>query len=250
MKAFLLAAGKGTRLSPLTDSIPKCLVDIAGTPLLEIWIGLFERNSVKEVLINTHHLSEMVKNFLKSLQSPVNIQTVHEKRLLGSGGTVLANRDFVNDQEDFIIAYADNLTNINLQDMVEHHRRFRRKGGILTMGLFHAPDPSACGIAELDSKRKIVAFTEKPINPASDLANGGIYVVSNEIFRFFPESVPEDSILDFGFHILPKLVGQMYGYEILDYLKDIGTIDALEAARKEWPLTVTHRTGFKTFNRV
>ncbi len=236
MKAFLLAAGKGTRLSPLTDSIPKCLMPIAGKPLLEIWIDLLEKNGVTEILINTHHLSKEVERFVESLGNPVNIKTVYEKKLLGSGGTVLANRNFVKDEEDFIIAYADTLTNINLLDMVEHHRRIRKKGGILTMGLFHAPAPSACGIAELDSEQKIVAFTEKPKNPSGNLANGGIYVASNEIFSFFPESVPDGSILDFGFHILPKLAGHMYGYEILDYLKDIGTIDTLEAARKEWPL--------------
>jgi len=236
MKAFLLAAGKGTRLSPLTDSTPKCLMAIDEKPLLEIWIDLFEQNGVTEVLINTHHLSEAVERFVESLHTPVNIKTVYEKTLLGSGGTVLVNRNFVKNEENFIIAYADTLTNINLLDMVEHHRRFRKKGGIMTMGLFHAPDPSACGIAELDSEQKIVTFMEKPENPSGNLANGGIYVTSNEIFSFFPESVPNGSILDFGFHILPKLAGRMYGYQILDYLKDIGTIDLLEAARKEWPL--------------
>jgi len=236
MKAFLLAAGKGARLRPLTDSTPKCLMTIAGKPLLEIWINLFEKNGVTEVLINTHHLSEAVERFVESLHTSVNIKTVYEKTLLGSGGTVLVNRNFVKDEEDFIIAYADTLTNINLLDMVEHHRRFKKKSGILTMGLFHTPDPSACGIAELDSEQKIVTFIEKPENPSGNLANGGTYVASNTIFSFFPKSVPDGSILDFGFHILPKLAGHMYGYEILDYLKDIGTIHALEAARKEWPL--------------
>ena len=239
MKAFLLAAGKGTRLSPLTDSTPKCLMTIAGKPLLEIWIELFVKNGVTEVLINTHHLSNAVERFVESLHTPANIKTVYEKTLLGSGGTVLINRSFVKDEEDFIIAYADTLTNINLRDMVGHHRRFRNKDGILTMGLFHASDPSACGIAELDSEKKIVTFTEKPENPSGSLANGGIYVASNEIFSFFPESVPDGSVLDFGFHILPALAGHMYGYEILDYLKDIGTIVALEEAQKEWSLINT-----------
>ncbi|MFO7558422.1 MAG: nucleotidyltransferase family protein [Desulfobacterales bacterium] len=236
MKAFLLAAGKGTRLSPLTDSTPKCLMTIAGKPLIEIWINLLEKNGVKEVLINTHHLSEKVERFVERLHTSVKITTVYEKTLLGSGGTVLVNQPFVKDEKDFIIAYADTLTNMNLFDMAEHHRHIKKKGGILTMALFHAPDPSACGIAELDLEQKIVTFVEKPENPSGSLANGGIYVASNEIFSFFPKSVPDGSILDFGFHILPELAGRMYGYEILDYLKDIGTIDALEAARKEWPL--------------
>ncbi len=236
MKAFLLAAGVGTRLRPYTDKTPKCLMPIQGIPLLEIWITLLEKNNINEVLINTHHLADQVEAFVKRIQKKVRIKitTKYEKNLLGSGGTILSNRNFVDGGNDFLIIYADNLTNIDLKKMIGFHSDCKKKGGILTMGLFHAPDPRACGIAELDKDKKVINFIEKPKNPLSDLANGGIYITSPRIYEYFPEPVTREPVIDFGYHILPQLKEQMYGYEIEEYLKDIGTIEAYDTARREW----------------
>jgi len=131
MKAFLLAAGEGTRLKPYTDTVPKCLMPINGKPLLEIWINLLESHGITDVLVNTHHQAEKVESFVKHIksQAKVTITTVYEPRLLGSAGTVAAQRDFIIDNDDFIIAYADNLTNINLSNMIEFHRGCRIRGG-------------------------------------------------------------------------------------------------------------------------
>lgn len=238
MKAYLLAAGKGTRLRPYTDAHPKCLIPIHGVPLLRIWIDLLEQHGVREVLINTHHHAGQVQAFLSGLrpQTRVVLHSVHEPHLLGSAGTIRQNRDFVADQEDFVIAYADNLTNLDLTKMIDFHYNFRSMGGVLTMGLMRAPDPAACGIAAVDGTSRITRFVEKPRNPESNLANGGVYIASGEIFEFFPS--PEDGktdVLDLGHHILPLLTGRMYGYEIKDYLRDIGTPQAYEKALQEWP---------------
>jgi len=211
MRAFLLAAGMGTRLLPLTENRPKCLMPVADTPLLEIWIRLLAHHGITDVLINTHHHAHKVDTFIEQLQSRVNlnITLVNEKKLLGSGGTVWKNRDFVRKEDDFIIAYADTLTNINLSKMMEYHRIYLKTGGILTMGLFHAQNPQACGIVELEKDRKILTFTEKPEKPASNLANGGIYMASTEIFNYFPRLESKDIFLDFGHHVLPSLTGRM-----------------------------------------
>lgn len=238
MKAYLLAAGKGTRLKPYTDAHPKCLIPIHGVPLLRIWIDLLERHAVREVLINTHHHAEQVQSFLSEFQphTRVVLHSVYEQRLLGSAGTIRKNRDFVAGQEDFIIAYADNLTNLDLTKMIDFHHNFRSMGCVLTMGLMRAPDPAACGIATVDATSRITRFVEKPRNPESNLANGGVYIASGEIFDFFPlaeEGATE--VLDLGHHILPLLTGRMYGYEIDAYLRDIGTPQAYEKALQEWP---------------
>lgn len=239
MKAFLLAAGKGTRLKPYTDTLPKCLVPIQGKPLLEIWINLLERHGITDVLVNTHHQAEKVDAFVSSAmpRAKVSITTVYEPTLLGSAGTVAAHRDFIDEGDDFIIAYADNLTNMNLSNMVGFHRRCKPRGAILTMGLFRAPNPSACGIAVLDADAKITSFTEKPPVPLSNLANGGIYVASPAVFDYLPDHRNDstDAVLDFGYQVFPLLLGKMYGYEIKEYLRDIGTIDAYQAALEEWP---------------
>jgi len=105
------------------------------------------------------------------------------------------------------------------------------------MGLIRVPNPSACGIAEVDGQGKITTFVEKPEHPSDNLANAGIYIASKNIFNFFPKpnEYHEEEVLDFGYHILPRMTDRMYGYEIKEYLRDIGTIESYNNACKEWP---------------
>jgi len=239
MKAFLLAAGKGTRLRPYTDTLPKCLMPIQGKPLLEIWIDLFMAHGVDRVLINTHHFADQVAQTAERLteETTLEIATVYEPELLGSGGTILENRDFIDAGEDFLIAYADNLTDINLSAMAAFHRNQKAAGKLLTMGLFRTAQPKACGIATLDASQTVTGFEEKPENPESNLANAGIYMATYNVLRACGEirQRVSEKIFDFGFHVLPRLVGKMGGYEIPDYLTDIGTVEAYERALEEWP---------------
>ena len=111
-------------------------------------------------------------------------------------------------------------------------------GGGVTMGLFRASDPRSCGIAILDTKGKIKDFIEKPPLPMGNLANGGIYIASPALFDYLlkHQNNQPNSIFDFGYHILPSLLGKMYGYEIKEYLRDIGTVDSYQIALKEWSL--------------
>lgn len=237
MKAFLLAAGRGTRLRPYTDRLPKCLIPIHGRPLLRIWIDLLMTYGVDDIFINTHHHAGQVERFVKEVQQDVSVSitTGFEKELLGSGGTLLHNRWFVDGCEDFVIAYADNLTRLNLDSMRRAHLDFKQNGAVLTMGLFHTPAPQACGIAVLQENGKIISFVEKPQNPVSRLANAGIYIATKDFFNYTPtQMTPGSGIVDLGFHILPAMVGRMYGYVIPEYLRDIGTVESYYQALKEW----------------
>ena len=83
MKAFLLAAGLGTRLRPITDQIPKCMLPIDGQPMLDIWLDAFDRAGVDEVLVNTHHLPEVVSQHVKQRAGSPIVKTVFEPELLG-----------------------------------------------------------------------------------------------------------------------------------------------------------------------
>jgi len=239
MKAFLLAAGKGTRLRPYTDRHPKCLMPIHGRPLLEIWIDLLQAHGVDKVLINTHHLADQVEKAAAHLRAEkvLDIHTVHEPELLGSAGTLLANTDFIDSGEDFLIVYADNLTNLNLSAMLGRHAEHKAAGHVLTMGLFRTTTPRACGIATVDAAQTVIRFMEKPVKPESNLANAGIYVATYNILetcRAIRQTLGP-GILDIGFHVLPELVGRMGGYEITDTLIDIGTVAAYEQALEIWP---------------
>ena len=230
MKAFLLAGGFGTRLKPLTDTTPKCLVPINGVPLMEWWLRLLKKHGVTEVIVNTHYLYGQVRDYIQQYnQRDTGLRVIefYEDTLLGSGGTINANRDFVEDGEDFFVCYANNLTDINLSEMM---RKKKKKSGVLTMALFHTNKPSQCGIAELDSSGKIIEFIEKPEHPKSNLANAGIYVTNKNVFEVFPKA----EFIDFGKDILPKLVDRMFGWSIDGYLIDIGTMDNYQRAQEEW----------------
>lgn len=231
MKAFLMAAGLGTRLRPITNTIPKCMVPIKGRPLLSWWMELFEKHNVSDVLINTHYLAEPVRNFISSYNgqsNKVRIYESYEPTLLGSAGTLKENKKFVEDESSFLICYADNLTNINLSELIFWHEQVNP---VLTMGLFYTNNPTGCGIATLNDKHIITEFVEKPKHPASNLANAGIYVAGQEIFNYIPAGKGET---DMGKDVLPLLIGKMAGYEIKDYLLDIGTIGNYQKAQEEW----------------
>lgn len=241
MKAYLLAAGLGSRLRPITDTTPKCLVEIAGHPMLDWWAKLLQETGVTQILINTHYLHEQVREYIhifNGLHSEIKFVEFYEKELLGSGGTVSANRDFIGGDEDFLICYADNLCNVKLQELIKFHKD---RQAILTMALFRTNHPEQCGIAALDDEGKITEFVEKPSYPKSNLANAGIYVANRKLFDYFMDS----EFLDFGKDVLPLLTGRMYGWETRDYLIDIGTMDNYKKAQKEWKYdynkdTLTH----------
>src|SRR5258708_37325631 len=95
MKAFILAAGNGERLRPLTDTIPKCLLPIQGVPLLEIWLELCCRHGIGEVLVNTHSHAKAGRNVVRQRRDGLKGHLVQEETLLGSAGTLLANRRWI-----------------------------------------------------------------------------------------------------------------------------------------------------------
>ncbi len=225
-RAFLLGAGLGTRLRPLTDHSPKCLLPIAGKPLLAYWIALLEHHGFTDVLINLHHLPEQVIDYLSSTRTALRFETFHEPELLGSAGTVRANRAFVADGQPFLIAYADNLTNVNLTALMDFHLQHRP---VLTVGLFESDEPHRCGIVELDADGRVVGFEEKPERPRSNLANAGLYVAEPGLLDCLPADIPSD----FGRHVLPKLVGAMRGFRLSEPLIDIGTLASYEQAQKD-----------------
>jgi mannose-1-phosphate guanylyltransferase len=227
MRAFLLAAGQGTRLRPITDTTPKCLVEVDGRPLLDIWLDAFAKAGIQEVLVNTHHLAGRVAAHVAERTSPPAVRLSHEPVLLGSAGTLLANRDFVADDDMFLVVNADNLTDFDLGVLIDAHRADTT---IATLTVFRAPRPSECGIVDVVDGR-VVGFAEKPAEPRSDLANAGIYAFHPKVLDEIPEPLPRD----IGFDLLPRLVGLARALTLDDaYFLDIGTPSALEQARGDW----------------
>jgi len=224
MNCFLLAAGKGTRLKPITNTIPKCLVPINNKPLLSYWFDLFEFYKIEEVLINVHYLPDKVIEFVNKYKGNLKITTIFEKDLLGSFGTLVQNIEKYKNEDSLFVCYADNLTNFNIKEFIFFHNSHDKP---VTVGLFTTPFPKQCGIIELDIESNIISFEEKPENPKSNLANAGIYMIDvSEISKY----KMGNRILDIAFDFLPNYINNMKGYLTNEFLYDIGDVKKLKFA--------------------
>lgn len=227
-RAVLLAAGLGTRLRPISDTLPKCLVPVCGRPLLSYWFDALERAGIHEVLINTHHLVDQVRSYLEQLPPRFRVTEAHEPELLGSAGTLRANADWLRAGETAVVIYADNLSNLDLEELVGHHLRHDPP---ITMALFRTPHPTQCGIVELDAEGRVLGFEEKPARPRGDLANAGIYALGHGAWA----EIAAGDAFDLAYDVLPSFVGRMRGFVHEGYHRDIRDVDALQRAQLEAP---------------
>lgn len=227
-RALLLAGGLGTRLRPLTETVPKCLIPVAGRPILDYWVDALNRAGIAEALLNTHHHAGQVRDYIAAVNARGGVQLTEafEPELLGSAGTVAANRGWADGAGAVVVIYADNLSDLDLGALVAFHRGHDDP---MSMALFHAPVPENCGIATLDADGRITDFTEKPEKPASDLANAGIYVLNPEAWR----EIADMDAFDFGFDVIPNFTNRMKAYTHKGYHLDIGTHPALENANND-----------------
>lgn len=227
MRAFLLAAGIGSRLRPITDTTPKCMLPIGGRPLLDIWLDAFAQAGVDEVLVNLHHLPDVVREHLRTRTAQPRVLLSYEATLLGSAGTLAANREWARGEDFFLACNADNLTDFDLTSLIKAHREH---GSVATLAVFHSENPSAGGVVEVDPSGTIVGFAEKPANPVSDLVNAGIYAFAPSVIDEIGGKPPTD----IGYDLIPSLVGRAHAVPVEGYFRDIGTPDAYRRAQEEW----------------
>lgn len=229
MKALLLAAGFGTRLRPLTNTTPKCLVTIKDKVLLGIWLERLTQAGIEAFLINTHHLSDQVETYIEGSPYSDKVTLVPEEKLLGTAGTLIANLNFF-EGRDGLLVHADNYCLANFDDFIQAHRQ-RPPYCLMTMMTFRSETPKTCGIVELDAKGVVVGFHEKVANPPDNLANGAIYMLSSELMHTMATDLHEVS--DFSTEVLQRLVGRIYTYETPEYFIDIGSPESLKKANSK-----------------
>jgi mannose-1-phosphate guanylyltransferase len=239
MRALLLAAGTGSRLLPITATTPKCLVVINGRPLLDYWLELLFGAGIERVLVNTHWLAEQVDACVKASRWASRIDLVHEAELLGTGGTVLANREWFQGRP-FVLAHADNLTDFDVAGLIVAHRA-RPSGHLMTMLGFRTDDARSCGILELDDRRTVVAFHEKVEHPPGNLANGAVYVFEPEIIDAIAGR--GNPVVDLSTEVIPGFIGRILCVETNAYHRDIGTPESLRRACAEFRERPGNRIG-------
>ena len=224
MKAILLAAGLGTRLRPITNTVPKCLVPIDGKPLLQIWLERLTLAGIGPFLINTHYLAEQVAAFIEAGPFFDQITLIHEPTLLGTAGTLVANLDFFKEEDGFLI-HADNYCLADMGKFIQAHEE-RPTECLMTMMTFRTNDPTSCGVLELDDRGVVLGFHEKEPEPPGNLANSAIYILSKELIQQFKSEFSNS--LDFSTDVIPRLINKIYTYQTHETFVDIGSIASYE----------------------
>lgn len=229
MRAMILAAGKGTRLFPLTGEVPKPMAPVADTPIIRHIFDLLARHGVTDAYVNVHYLADALLRAYGE-ESQVNgmiVRLVREEELSGTAGgvkrlaTVAPAGKF---DETFVVVSGDALTDVDIRDLVAFHKQ---KGALATIALHRVFDTSEFGVVEADEEDNILGFQEKPDpkEAISTLANTGIYVFEPRALEY----IPENTFFDFARDVFPRLLeaGERFiGYQGNFYWSDIGTLEA------------------------
>lgn len=229
MRALLLAGGEGTRLRPITNTIPKCLVPIGGRALLDYWFDLVFAAGFERVLVNTSYLADKVRAHVAASRWRDRVDLVHEPTLLGTGGTVLANRAYFG-RAPFLVAHADNLTDFDAAGLFAAHRA-RPAGCAITMLAFHTDRPQQSGILALDAHNVVQGFFEKVANPPGTLANAAVYIFDPEVVDFIVAL--GRPVVDLSTEVIPAFLGRILAVTHIGYHRDIGTPDSLAQAHAD-----------------
>ncbi len=254
MKAIILAAGKGTRLRPLTYGVPKPLLPLKGKPMLD-WVirSVLSGNSIDEIFVGisgtsgkglderilSHTHGICIDSYLKNMDYGVPVTTITTPQRETAGDILHILQENNIKSGTVLVAYGDNLTSFNLDDMISYHRRCRERLGVsATVLLFEAPENEVdrFGIADVEDSSGftlIKSFVEKPKKDEapSRLANGGYYIIEvGDIINMFPrEKIKMEQ------SVFPELAarGRLAGFVAkLPFWLDISTIEAYEEASK------------------
>jgi mannose-1-phosphate guanylyltransferase len=229
MRAILLAAGLGTRLRPITDKVPKCLVPINGKPLIDYWLEQLTKAGIEKFLINTHYLHDQVETYIEQSRFAGIVNLVYENELLLTGGTVIANKDFIGD-DSFMLVHADNLSICDYKDFINAHKN-RPANTEITMMTFKTDDPKSCGVIKKDNFGIVQEFHEKVQSPPSLEANGAVYIVEASVISYM-ETLKKVKV-DFSVDVLPYYMGRINTFYNDFYHRDIGNIKSYKLAQIE-----------------
>lgn len=246
MKAVVLVGGEGTRLRPLTETIPKPLVPLVDRPFLHQVLDHLGAHGVHEVILSSSYLEASFEAFLAERHGDPAVAWITEASPLGTAGAI-ANAAARLD-ETFLVLNGDILVDLDFQRLVERHAE--RKASA-TLALVRVPDPSAFGLVPVDGDGRVAAFLEKPGADedrwVTDLINAGVYVLEPSVLDHVPPGRPSSFERD----LFPRLLASgapVYGYELHGYWRDLGTpiaylqaqADLLEG-RLHLPINATER---------
>ncbi len=231
MKAVVMAGGEGTRLRPMTASMPKPLLPVVNRPIMEHVLRLLKRHGFSETVVTVQFLAALVRNYFGDGEDlGMELHYATEETPLGTAGSV-KNADDLLRGDSFVVISGDALTDIDLTDLVKFHRD---KGALVTVCLTRVPNPLEFGITIVDNEGRVQRFLEKPTwgQVFSDTVNTGIYVMEPEVLDWV---APGESV-DWSGDVFPKLLAEgkaIYGYVADGYWEDVGTHESYLQAQAD-----------------
>jgi len=222
MKALFLAGGKGIRLRPLTNKIPKPMVSIMNKPLLERTMVHLKKSGISEIVISSCYQPESIKDYFGyGKKFGLKIQYIVEDNPLGTGGAIKKAGALFKDT--FIVFNSDILSDIDIQSMVDYHKS---RHALATLAVTEVQDPSAYGVVEYDKDGYAVSFIEKPKlgRISSNFINAGIYIFEPKILK----EIPMNCVVSVERETFPRLLAKKYRiavYKDASYWIDIGTLE-------------------------
>jgi len=231
MKAFILAAGIGARLQPLTDHQPKVMIKVGPKPVLEHLINLCSFHNLKDIIISTHYLSEKIYAYFQDGKKfNVHLTYSHEKRMLGGAGALQLASALLKD-DDFIVLNGDVLTNVNLTKMISFHRQ---QQGLATFLVHDTDHPFDSDLVEYDDNFKILRFF-RPVSGDNfqPVSKTGTHIFKPTVLNF----IPPRQEFSLEKQLIPALLTakqSLYVYYSNCYSKDMGTLERLAQVRKDY----------------
>ncbi|WP_037568366.1 mannose-1-phosphate guanyltransferase [Phaeacidiphilus oryzae] len=231
MKAVVMAGGEGTRLRPMTSSMPKPLLPVVNRPIMEHVLRLLKRHGLTETVVTVQFLASLVRNYFGDGEElGMHLTYANEEVPLGTAGSVKNAEEALKD-DSFLVISGDALTDFDLTSLIEFHRA---KGAMVTVCLTRVPNPLEFGITIVDDEGKVERFLEKPTwgQVFSDTVNTGIYVMEPEVFDY----VAANESVDWSGDVFPQLMKEgkpIYGYVAEGYWEDVGTHDSYVKAQAD-----------------
>jgi mannose-1-phosphate guanylyltransferase len=226
MQALILAGGEGTRLRPLTLTMPKPVIPLANRPFITYMIDWLHRHGFDDVVMSCGFLAEGVRDVLGTSRNGVKVRYVDEPVPLGTAGAVKLAEPVLD--ERFAVLNGDVLTDLDISALRNFHEE---RDAVATLGLFPVDDPSSYGVVVTDDDGRVDAFLEKPApgTAPTNHINAGMYVLEHEVL----DRIDPGRAVSFEREVFPSLVGEgLHGLPLTGYWMDIGTPERyLEATR-------------------
>jgi mannose-1-phosphate guanylyltransferase len=219
MQALILAGGEGTRLRPLTYTVPKPVLPLAGRPHVAYVIDWLVRHGVDDVIVSCGHLADGMRRAVAELEQGVEIRYAEEPDARGTAGAIRFAEDMLGDR--FLVLNGDVLCDLDLTALIEQHER---TGARATIALYPVDDPTGYGLVHRHDDGEITEFLEKPKPEEidTDEINAGAYLLERSVL----DHIPPDRAVSIEREVFPLLIGEgLYGIRLEGYWIDIGTPD-------------------------